>query len=332
MKIAILGAAHHHVNYALTEIAQHTELELVGICEPDPQMRERFLGDVDAPYYATVQQLLSAQHVDAALVAGVYSERGSATVTALRGGAHVLADKPLCTDLDQLAAIRRAVADAGRHVSVVFEKRFHPATRALQRLVDNGVLGDLALIASTGPHKLDQPHRPSWFVDPSTYGGIAADLPVHDIDLTLNLIGAQQTPPLHGTVTAHVGNSRPEEHPGFDDHVALLMRAGTVPATIEATWMQPSAADVHGHYRMRVTGSQGTAELDWAYNRLTVTTHDHRTWEEPLGSPERPARYFFDAVLAGRVPEITTDASLRATEIALKAQLSAQQYGQPQSF
>src|SRR5699024_5745857 len=115
-------------------------------------------------------------------------------------------------------------------------------------------------------------------------------------------------------------------------HVAVLLQAGTVAATIEANWLSPQAADVHGHYRMRLTGSEGTAELDWAYNTLTVATHDRPTWQEPLEDPRRPAAYFFDALAAGREPEIGTAASLLATRVALLAQRSADTGGALEEF
>lgn len=324
MKVAILGAAHPHVDYALEEVAHRDELELVAAAEPDPTMRGQFLGPLTGvPVYADFAELLAAHDVDVALVAGIYARRAEATLLALDAGAHVLADKPLCTSTAELEAISAAAQRAGRHVSIVFEKRFYPATIALRRLLADGVLGDLALVASTGPHKLRQAQRPGWFLDPVRYGGIAADLPIHDIDLVLALTGATS-----GVVAALTGNARPADHPGFDDHVALLMRAGDVAATIEASWLGPEAADVHGHYRMRVTGSEGTAELDWAYHRLRVTTHDRPAWDEPLGEPVRPAAYFFDAVLRGEEPMISTAAGLLATRVALTAQRSAERGGE----
>src|SRR5699024_12478381 len=93
MKVAILGAAHPHVDYALAEVAKRDELELVAASEPDPQLREKFLSGVSAPVYDTPQQLLDAHDVVVALIAGIYSHRAEATVAARRAGAHVLADK-----------------------------------------------------------------------------------------------------------------------------------------------------------------------------------------------------------------------------------------------
>src|SRR5690625_5526277 len=109
------------------------------------------------------------------------------------------------------------------------------------------------MVASTGPHKLNQPTRPAWFLDPATYGGIAGDLPIHDIDLVLDLAGEQQGARPPGTGSAHGGNARAEDHPGFDEHGALLMRAGQLPATIGANWLGPAAADAHGPERTRGT-------------------------------------------------------------------------------
>lgn len=323
VRVAVLGAAHPHVAYALDEVARRPELELVAAAESDPVMRGRFLGYLGVPVYSRTADLLARHEVDVAVVAGVYTERADAVLAALEAGADVLADKPLCTSCSQLDAIAAAVARTPRQVSVMFEKRFYPATRAARRLLDAGVLGELVLVASTGPHKLNQGGRPEWFLRRDGYGSIAADLPVHDIDLVLQLSGATS-----GTVSALTRNGRAADHPDFDDHVALLLRAGSVTATIEANWLSPEAAEVHGHYRMRLTGTEGTAELDWAYNTLTVATHTRRPWTEPLDDAGvRPAQYFFDALLTGAEPEITTDASLLATQVALAAGESAEAAG-----
>ncbi|SDS51057.1 Gfo/Idh/MocA family protein [Jiangella sp. DSM 45060] len=325
VRLAVLGAAHGHVGFALDEAARRDDVVLVAAAESDAASRSAFLAGLgDVPLYDDVATLLDRHEVDVAVVAGVYAQRGAAAVAALEAGAHVLADKPLCTSLEQLDAVAAAAARTGRHVSVMFEKRFYPATLAARRLLDDGTLGDLALVASTGPHKLRLADRPPWFLRRDGYGGIAADLPVHDIDLVLALSGATS-----GTVAALTGTTGAAGGADFDDHVAVLLRAGSAAATLEASWLSPEAADLHGHYRMRLTGSRGTAELDWAYGTVQVATHDRAPWSEPLPPGRPPAAYFFDAVAAGAEPEISTAASLLATRVALLAQASADSGGSP---
>lgn len=325
IRVAIVGLAHPHVTYLLTEIAHRPELRLVAVAERDADLRARYLGDADADVVVHDHHdtLLTDHEVDVVAICGIYAERADAVVAALRAGAHVVADKPLCTELDQLAAIEKTAAETGRMVSVMFEKRFYPSTLAVRRLIDAGVLGVPALIASTGPHKLNRATRPDWFFRRDGYGGITGDLPVHDIDLVLLLSGATD-----GTVSALAGNARLPELPEFSDHTAVLLNAGDIAATIEANWLSPEAADVHGHYRMRIAGTEGTAEIDWAYNRLDVATHTRAPWQEPLGERKRAAEDFFDAVLAGTSPEVDTAASLTATGVALLAQRSADSGGE----
>lgn len=323
IRIGLFGAAHGHVAYALDEARQRENVHLVGAVEPDVEARTTHLASVpDLPLFDNDQALLGEGDIDVAVVSGRYSMRARSVIAALEAGADVLADKPLCTTLEDLEQIREVAVKNGRRVSVMFEKRHYPETLAARKLLAEGTLGELALVASTGPHKMLLPHRPQWFLDPKQYGGIANDLPVHDIDLVLTLAAAEE-----GWVSATTGCVRAADHPGFDDHVALILQAGPVAATIEANWLSPEAAPMHGHYRMRLTGSEGTAEIDWALGHVTVATHDREPWQEPLPVGLRPAQDFFDALEEGREPEVSTKESLLATHVALLAQASADRQG-----
>ncbi|MFD9701105.1 Gfo/Idh/MocA family protein [Lentzea sp. NPDC059081] len=293
LRLAVAGAAHPHVSYVLDELALRTDVELVGVTDHDHV------------------SLFREQRPDVVAVAGVYSERGAVVVDALRAGAHVLADKPLCTSLSELDAIEAAARESGRTVSLMLEKRGYPETLAARELLDSGVLGPLALVASSGPHKLRRPTRPAWFLDRSTCGGVIGDLAVHDIDLVLSFSGATE-----GTVSA-VGGPL---------HGAVLLRAGDVAATIEVSWLTPEAAPWHGDYRMRLTGRDGTAELLWARGEATAETHERPLWSLPLPEGRRPA-VALDAFVAGEEPDVGTAASLLATRIALLAQDSADNAG-----
>lgn len=329
MRVAVAGLAHSHVGYALDELAHWPDAELVGVAESDPALLAQWSSALGSTLVRPRLPELLAEcgPVDAVVVAGVYADRAADVCAALESGAHVVADKPLCTSLDQLDAIERAAEDARRHVSVMFEKRFYPTTVALRQFLAEGVLGPICLVASTGPHKLNASTRPDWFFRRDGYGGIVGDLPVHDIDMVLWLTGA-----VEGSVAAHAGRGRPPDGSEFADHTAVLLRAGDTLATIEANWLSPEAAPIHGHYRMRVTGTLGTAEVDWAHGTLHVGTHgqDWKAIELPPG--RRPAEYFFTALATGTDPEISTGASLLATRVALLGQASADDDGSPRTF
>ncbi|MZD03730.1 Gfo/Idh/MocA family oxidoreductase [Streptomyces sp. SID5785] len=318
LRLAVLGAAHPHVTYALDELPHHAPAyTLVAVSDRDPALAAAHAGPHRARAYTDHRALLEAERPDVVMVAGVYADRARTVVDALDAGAHVLADKPLCTSLPELDAIEAAAARAGRTVSLLLEKRHYPETLAARRLLARGDLGDLVMVASSGPHRLKRAERPGWFLDRRTYGGIIGDLAVHDIDLILHLSGATA-----GTVAA----SSPAGAP-FPLHGALLLNAGPLAATVEVSWLTPAAAPWHGDYRMRLTGTRGTAELLWARQRLTVVTDSDAPYEAVLPPGRRPAQEAFTALAAGRSPEVDTAQSVAVTRIALTAQLSADEGG-----
>ena len=329
LRLAVLGAAHPHVTYALDELAHRDDLELVAVGDPDPDLAAQYAHPHAARTYTDHHTLLAQEHPDVVVVAGIYGDRAQAVIDALDAGAHVLADKPLCTSLKDLDLIEEAALRSGRTVSLLLEKRHYPETVAARRLMAEGELGTLAMIASTGPHKLNRAGRPDWFWHRRSYGGIIGDLAVHDIDLVLHLSGATE-----GTVSAVSGPGAGDPAPGARDfpddlslYGAVLLTAGNLVATIDVSWLTPAASPWHGDYFMRLTGTRGIAELHWARNQLTVVTDTRAPYSVDLPERRRPGAEALAAFATGGTPEVGTSQSLAATRIALLAQDSADHAG-----
>lgn len=319
LSLAIAGLQHPHIDTIIDEARLRPEVTLAAVAEPDPQIRARYAASLGVPGYAGHREMLDAVDADVLGVGAVYADRGRIVADALAAGVHVLADKPLCTTLADLEAIERAWRGSGRLLSVAFEKRFYPPTLAAGRLVCCGELGEIVMVSCSAPHKLTRPGRPAWMFDRARYGGILSDLAVHDIDLLRHLCGADR-----GTLQGFVGNRANADCQGFEDHGLISLRTSDgLLASMEVSWLSPEAASYHGDYRMRLVGTQGTAELLWKDNVLSVATHRRPPWQEPLPGGLRPAEDFFDALAAGRPPAVTAQDALAATRIALLAQRSA---------
>lgn len=317
--VAIAGLRHAHIETIIREALLRSDTKLVAIAEPEPEIRARYVSGLGLPGFSDHREMLDAVDIDVLAVGAVYGERGGIVRDALLAGAHVLADKPLCTTLADLDAIEKAWQDSDRHLSVAFEKRFYAPTIAAARLVANGELGELVMISSSAPHKLTRERRPGWMFDRSLYGGIINDLAVHDIDLLLHLSGARS-----GRLWAFAGNRANADRPDFEDHAMVTLRCDDgMLASIEVSWLSPEAADYHGDYRMRLVGTNGTAELCWKDNVLAVATHSRPPRLEPLPEGLRPAEDFFDALARDRPPAVTARDALAATRIGLLAQRGA---------
>jgi predicted dehydrogenase len=326
MRLAIAGLAHGHVQAIFDEVGRWDDLQLVGISDPDPGLLERYNAPYGVPAYADHREMLAEQRPDVVGVAAVYNQRATIVADALRAGAHVLADKPLCTTLDELDDIEAALVGAPGVLSVLFEKRFYGTTLAVRRMVADCELGEIVQIAATGPHKLNRPTRPEWFFRRAAYGGVLGDLAVHDVDLTLLFSGATS-----GWVSGMTADPVPDRT-GYSDHGTALLRAGAVAATLEVNWLTPAASPYHGDYRMRLTGTKGTAEIFFARGLVEVVTDTQppRTIEVPENA--RVAGETIGSLLRGESPEVDTAASLAATRVALLAQHSADNDGEVASW
>lgn len=319
-RIAIIGAAHPHVDYVLDELDRPDRegFQLVGVQDADRTVAARHAARFGAAVFDTAEEVL-AQGVDIAMIAGVYGTRGADAIAALRAGAHVLADKPLCTSLAELDEIEAVAAHSDRTVNLLLEKRGYPETLAALDVVRSGELGDIVGITSSGPHKLNRAQRPDWFFEPAAYGGILADLAVHDLDAALLFAPADEAV-VRGAVAAPLDGAEDFFRYGS----ASVTTLGTV-VNAEVSWLTPQGSDVHGDYRLRLVGTRGTAELFWARGRVEVTTEDRPTRVLDLPPGLRPAEEALDAFAAGRTPEVGTRDSLAATRLALLAQSSADQ-------
>lgn len=329
--LVIAGVQHPHFHYYLDSVRDRDDARVVAFSDSDPATREAVAAETGLPAYADHNEMIAATEPAVVGVAAEFGSHGTIVLDALQAGCHVLADKPLCTRLSELDAIEQAVASSDKLLSVMFEKRGYGPSLLARKLYEEGELGEITLVAASGPHKLNEPSRPDWFWSQETYGGVLADLTTHDADMFLWFTGATS-----GTVSGRVANLGVPQHPEFEDTGLAMVTAdgaageGSTGAmgALEVHWMSPKAAPWHGDYRMRLTGTKGTAELLWRTGELFVAT-DTREPELIACGPNRPAAaYFLDALIAGEEPSITAADSIAATRIALLAQESAANGGE----
>ena len=329
--IAIAGVQHAHFRYYLDSVAGRDDASVVGFSEADPATREAVASETGLTGYASHAELLEATSPTIVGVAAEFGARGQIVLDALDAGCHVLADKPLCTRLDELNAIEESLQGKGsQQLSVMFEKRGYGPSVVARKLYEEGALGDITLVHATGPHKLNEPNRPGWFWQAETYGGVLTDLTTHDADMFLWFTGATS-----GTVTGRVANLATPAHPEFEDTGLAMVTAdgpdggGTgAMGSLEVHWMSPIAAPWHGDYRMRLTGTEGTAELNWRTGELHLATHTREPEMIPCPPNEPAAKYFLDALSAGEEPAINATDSIAATRVALLSQQSAANGGE----
>ncbi|SFR42505.1 Gfo/Idh/MocA family protein [Litoreibacter janthinus] len=254
LKVAVLGIDHRHAFGMLGNMLD-LRAECVGwwtdgAPEPLDGFVKRF---PDATRMPTVDAVLEAEP-DLVIIASIPCDRAALAIRAMEAGIDVMTDKPGCTTLAQLDAIKDCVARTGRIWSVDFSERFEvPCVTRAAELVQAGAIGRVVQTVGLGPHRLNRATRPDWFFDPARNGGILTDIASHQIDQFLYFTGATDAEVTLANATSIGGD--------FQDFGEIALRAPEGHGYIRVDWFTPDALPTWGDGRLTILGTEGTIEL-----------------------------------------------------------------------
>ncbi|WP_299607694.1 Gfo/Idh/MocA family oxidoreductase [uncultured Tateyamaria sp.] len=253
-----LGLDHRHI-YGMTENMLAQGARCLGFwTDGDPQPMAGYVKRFpDLRRFATLNDALAAG-ADLALVSNIPADRASVAMKAMQAGHDVMTDKPGCTTIAQLDAIKACVAETGRIWSINFSERFEvPCVTLADQLVQDGAIGRVVHTTGLGPHRLNRPTRPDWFFQRERYGGVLTDIASHQIDQFLHFTGSDDA----RVTMAHVANHANPDDPGLQDFGEVALRSDHASGYIRVDWYTPDALPNWGDGRLTLLGTNGYIEL-----------------------------------------------------------------------
>ncbi len=170
--VGAFGRNHVRVYHQLEQ--QGEAVQLAGVVDADLERAQRVASEFGSRAFASVEQLLAEEKVDAASVA-VPTMHHLATATALmQAGVDVLIEKPLATSLAQADELIQVAGRHGRVAQVGHLERFNPAVRATLPLITRPMFFEVHRLSVFTPRSLD--------VD------VVLDLMIHDLDIVLKFV------------------------------------------------------------------------------------------------------------------------------------------------
>ncbi|MFC4102460.1 Gfo/Idh/MocA family protein [Paenibacillus xanthanilyticus] len=197
------------------------EIEVAGICDVTPQ-RRALAAKRGFEVYDDPEALLAAP-IDALLIATPPNSHAELAELALRGGKHVLIEKPVALNAEEAMRVRDIARQEKRVVTVFHNRRFDADYLLVKRLLDEGVLGSPLFVErrhhmfGTGASFGVKSFYPKWRDERRYGGGALLDWGVHLADQLLRLqLGT------YGAVRATMGGIWPREDE-VDDYVQANM-------------------------------------------------------------------------------------------------------------
>lgn len=273
LTFAALGIDHRHI-FGMSENMMKAGAKFAGWwSEGSPETLSGFqkrFGDV--PRMETKDALLERSDIDLILIAAVPADRAALAIEAMEHGKDVMTDKPGCTTLEQLDAINAAVKNTNRIWSIDFSERFEvPCTTKADQLIKDGAIGQVIQTVGLGPHRLNLPTRPDWFVERDRYGGILCDIASHQIDQFLYFTNSTDAE----ITLAHVANYANPNQPGLQDFGEVALKSDTAHGYVRVDWYTPDALPTWGDGRLTILGTEGFIELRKYVDIGRSATTDH---------------------------------------------------------
>jgi predicted dehydrogenase len=200
---------------------------LAAVVDPDPVAR-RYLEAT--PGYGILEEALEAVECDAVLVASPPGTHHVVAKAALGAGKHVLCEKPLATTLQDAFDLVETADRAERVLMVSQNYRYNSPFRAMQRLVMEGELGELASIRIACRRATRMLFDPDDFRYSMRHPYVL-DMSIHHLDLMRAATGRD----VEGVYARswRVPDSPFVHHPAV---AALLDLEGGVPVIYEGDW------------------------------------------------------------------------------------------------
>jgi predicted dehydrogenase len=329
MRLAFMGFRHGHIMGLYTAAKSHPRVEVVAACEADPATAEALgsAGTVQLSH-TNYESMLREVDCDAVAIGDYFSRRGPQIVRAIEAGKHVLADKPICTSLEDLSRIEQLAKEKKRVVGCMLDLRESGAFRTMRRLIGEDAIGDVHTVIVTAQHPLNYPNRPKWYFEDGKHGGTINDIAVHAIDLVPWMTGRK----LREVVAARAWNARLPQHPNFQDAAQFMLRLDNNGSVFgDASYLSPDglAYSAPQYWRFTVHGTGGMIETKLGAKTILLAQPADKAPREILADADQH-NGCLDAFLNevdGKPSngELSTQDVFRASRHALLAQQAADQ-------
>jgi predicted dehydrogenase len=266
IKFAVCGMSHDHI-FGMIGAVQRGGGELVaawgGEDDKIAGFRKRF---PDVKLVKTQDEILEDPSVQLVLTSQIASERAGIAVRAMKNGKDVLSDKPGLTTLEQLADVRKTIAETKRIYAIMYSELLEvKAAVYAGELVRQGAIGKVIQTINIAPHQIFQgagdagggTGRPEWFWNPEQYGGILCDIGSHQVDQFLFFTGSTEAE----VVESQIANVRHPDRPKFQDFGDMVLRGDRGFGYVRLDWFTPNGLGTWGDGRLFILGTNGYMEV-----------------------------------------------------------------------
>jgi len=259
------GMAGYHFDH----LKDYDRIEIKGVYDVDPK-RCQAAAEKGLAVYDSKEELFSDPLIDIILVATTNEVHKELSIEAMKAGKHVICEKPVTINSDELLEIIKASKEYDRVFTINQNRRTNKDFVLMKRKVEEGLLGDVYTIESRVEGSRGMPK--GWRTIKELGGGMMLDWGVHLIDQILYMIDEK--------VVNVFCKMYSIEYSDVDDnfHLTLTFESGLT-AHIEV-----GTNNYITRPRWYVLGKRGTLSItDWNCDgKIVMRLDDENDWAEEI--------------------------------------------------
>jgi len=266
IKFAVCGMSHDHI-YGMVGAIQRGGGILTAAYGAEPDKVAAFQKKFpDVKMVASEEAILDDPSIQLVLSSTIPNQRAALGVKVMKRGKDYLSDKPGLTTLEQLAEVRKTIAETKRIYGILYSEMLEvPAAVRAGQLVQAGAIGRVIQTINIAPHQIFQKGgdagggsgRPDWFWEPEKYGGILCDIGSHQVYQFLYFTQSDKAE----VGESQIANVSHPDHPKFQDFGDMVLRGNRGFGYVRLDWFTPDGLGTWGDGRLFVLGTKGYIEV-----------------------------------------------------------------------
>jgi len=266
IKFSVCGMSHDHI-YGMIGAVQRGGGILVAAWGGEEDKLAAFEKRFpDVKIVATQDEIINDPSTQLVLSSQIANERAGIGIRVMKHGKDFLSDKPGITTLEDLAAVRKTIAETKKIYAIMYSERLEvKAAVKAGELVQSGAIGKVIQTINIAPHQIQQGHgdagggsnRPEWFWNPVQFGGILCDIGSHQVDQFLYYTGSTEAE----VVESQIANVNHPQRPKFQDFGDMVLRGNRGVGYVRLDWFTPDGLGTWGDGRLFILGTGGYIEV-----------------------------------------------------------------------
>lgn len=290
-KIGLIGVTHPHSRLHLRTLELMDEIESVFLCDSDEETLKQMRENVEKVenVYLELDEMLKREDMPIVFSVLRNDKNSDAVIKAAEAGKHVMSEKPVATNTQEMKRVLTAVDKADVLLSVCYQNRFNPISQDIKKFIEEGVLGrPLTFEARMITSQVKFRNPSMWlFNKKMAGGGILSWLGCHYIDLLRFVLQDEVV-----SVSAMV-DTLSEEDIDVEDTACMTLKfsKGTI-GTFQAGYLLPlsSSGYTGASYDtyFAIKGSEGNISWSPAEESLVKVESATDAW---ASAPQRELKY-----------------------------------------